>query len=483
MSRSKSKGREKQVATPTSISFTFTVRIQLENRIGKLAEVLSVIGRAGGDMGAVDIVRVEPRVMVRDLTIHARDEAHEDKIVQTIRMVPGVTVVSVSDRVFLLHLGGKIQIQNKLSINTRDVLSMAYTPGVARVCKAIVEDKAKVYQLTVKKNSVAVITDGSAVLGLGNIGPEAALPVMEGKAMLFKEFADIDAYPICLGTQDVDEIVATVKNIATGFGAVNLEDIGAPRCFEIERRLREQLDIPVMHDDQHGTAVVVLAAIKNSLKIVKKQLKSAKIVIVGAGAAGTAIAHILYSAGARNLVVCDKQGILEARHFPFLDPMQIWLLQKTNPHLLRGRLDVAIKKADVFIGVSGPGVLTRSMIQKMDKDPVIFALANPEPEIPPQEALGFCRILATGRSDIPNQINNVLAFPGIFRGALDVRAFDINEAMKLAAARAIAAGISSSELNEEYIVPSVFNKRVTRQVARAVSAAAYRTGVARRRSN
>jgi malate dehydrogenase (oxaloacetate-decarboxylating) len=457
---SKNKRSGKEAGTPTNISFTFTVRIHLENRIGKLAEVLYAIGRAGGDMGAVDIVRVEPKVMVRDLTVHARDEAHEDTIVQTIRTVPGVTVVSVSDRVFLLHLGGKIQIQNKLSINTRDVLSMAYTPGVARVCKAIVDDKAKVYQLTIKKNSVAVISDGSAVLGLGNIGPEAALPVMEGKAMLFKQFADIDAYPICLGTQDVDEIVAAVKNIATGFGAVNLEDIGAPRCFEIERRLREQLDIPVMHDDQHGTAVVVLAAIKNSLKIVKKQLKSARIVIVGAGAAGTAIAHILHSAGARNLVICDKQGILEAKHFTFLDPMQNWLLQKTNPRRLSGGLVVAIKMADVFIGVSGPGVLTRSLIRKMAKDPVIFALANPEPEIPPQEALGYCRILATGRSDLPNQINNVLAFPGIFRGALDVRASDVNEAMKLAAARAIAAGIGSSELNEEYIVPSVFNKRV-----------------------
>jgi malate dehydrogenase (oxaloacetate-decarboxylating) len=481
MSRSKNGSSGKEVGTPTSISFTFTVRIQLENRIGKLAEVLSAIGGAGGDMGAVDIVRVEPKVMVRDLTIHARDEAHEDTIVQTIRSVPGVTVVSVSDRVFLLHLGGKIQIQNKLSVNTRDVLSMAYTPGVARVCKAVVDDKAKVYQLTIKKNSVAVISDGSAVLGLGNIGPEAALPVMEGKAMLFKEFADIDAYPICLGTQDVDEIVMTVKNIATGFGAVNLEDIAAPRCFEIERQLREQLDIPVMHDDQHGTAVVVLAAFKNSLKIVKKQLERARIVIVGAGAAGTAIARILYSAGARNLVVCDKQGILEARHFVFLDPMQTWLLQKTNPHHLSGGLDVAIKKADVFIGVSGPGVLTRSLIQKMAKDPIVFALANPEPEIPPQEALGHCRILATGRSDLPNQINNVLAFPGIFRGALDVRASDINEAMKLSAARAIATGISPTELNEEYIVPSVFNKRVTRQVARAVALAAYRTGVARRR--
>jgi len=353
---------------------------------------------------------------------------------------------------------------------------------LARVCRAIVEDKSKVNQLTIKMNSVAVVTDGSAVLGLGNIGAEAALPVMEGKAMLFKEFANIDAYPICLRTQNVDEIVATVKHIATGFGAVNLEDIGAPRCFEVERRLREQLDIPVMHDDQHGTAVVVLAAVKNALRIVEKQLNRVKIVVVGAGAAGTAIARILYSAGARNLVVCDKQGILEAKHFSILEEMQKWLLQKTNPRQLRGNLSAAIRKADVFIGVSGPGVLTRSLIRKMAKDSIVFALANPEPEISPQEALGHCRILATGRSDLPNQINNVLAFPGIFRGTLDARASDINEAMKLAAARAIAAGISPSELNEEYIVPSVFNKRVTRQVARAVAAAAHRTGVARRRS-
>ncbi len=466
-----------------NISYTFTVRIRLENRIGKLAGILTAIGRAGGDMGAVDIVRVEPRMMIRDLTIHARDEVHENKIVRAIRSLPGVTIVNVSDRVFLLHLGGKIQIQNKVSITTRDILSMAYTPGVARVCKAIAEDKSKVNQLTIKMNSVAVVSDGSAVLGLGNIGPEAALPVMEGKAMLFKEFADIDAYPICLQTQDVEEIVATVKRIATGFGGINLEDISAPRCFEIERRLREELDIPVMHDDQHGTAVVVLAGLKNALKILKKQLSKIKIVIVGSGAAGTAVARILYSAGARNMVVCHRKGILDAQHFESVGDMQGWLLRKTNPQHLQGDLSVAIQKADVFIGVSGPGVLTRRLIQKMTKNPIVFALANPEPEISPQEAMGYCRILATGRSDFPNQINNALAFPGIFRGALDARASEINEAMKLAAAKAIADGIAPSELNEEYIVPSVFNKRVTRQVARAVTEAAYRTGVARRRSN
>ena len=301
--------------------------------------------------------------------------------------------------------------------------------------------------------------------------------------MLFKEFADIDAYPICLRTQDVSEIVTTVKHIATGFGGINLEDISAPRCFEIERRLREELDIPVMHDDQHGTAVVVLAGLKNALKIVNKQLNKTKIVIVGSGAAGTAVARILYSAGARNLVVCHRKGILDLANFASVGDMQEWLLRKTNPQRLRGDLSVAIHKADVFIGVSGPGVLTRRLVRKMTKDPIIFALANPEPEISPQEALGHCRILATGRSDLPNQINNALAFPGIFRGALDARASEINEAMKLAAAKAIADGIAPAELNEEYIVPSVFNKRVARQVARAVAEAAYRSGVARRQAN
>ncbi len=359
---------------------------------------------------------------------------------------------------------------------------MAYTPGVARVCKAIAEDRGKVNQLTIKMNSIAVVSDGSAVLGLGNIGPEAALPVMEGKAMLFKEFADIDAYPICLRTQDVDEIVKTVKHVATGFGGINLEDISAPRCFEVERRLREELDIPVMHDDQHGTAVVVLAGLRNALKLVKKQLNSIKIVIVGSGAAGTATARILYSAGARDMVVCHRRGILESGHFQVVGDVQKWLLQKTNPHKLRGDLSRAIEKADVFIGVSGPGLLTRRLVQRMAKNPIVFALANPEPEISPQEALGCCRILATGRSDLPNQINNALAFPGIFRGALDARATQINEAMKLAAAKAIADGISAAELNEEYIVPSVFNRRVARQVARAAAAAAHRSGVARRRS-
>jgi malate dehydrogenase (oxaloacetate-decarboxylating) len=472
-----------KISAPPSVSYTFTVRLRFENRVGKLAGILSAISRAGGDMGAVDIVRVEPKTMVRDLTIHARDEEHEGKIVQVIRSLPGVTVTNVSDRVLLLHLGGKIQIQNKVSLNTRDILSMAYTPGVARVCKAIAEDRRKVNQLTIKMNSVAVVSDGSAVLGLGNIGPEAALPVMEGKAMLFKEFADIDAYPLCLRTQDVEEIVTTVKHVATGFGGINLEDISAPRCFEVEKRLREELDIPVMHDDQHGTAVVVLAGLRNALKLVKKQLNRIKIAIVGSGAAGTATARILYSAGARNMVVCHRKGILEPGQFQVPGEMQKWLLQKTNPQHLRGDLSRAIEKADVFIGVSGPGVLTRRLIQKMAKNPIVFALANPEPEISPQEALGCCRILATGRSDFPNQINNALAFPGIFRGALDARSSQINEAMKLAAAKAIADGISAAELNEEYIVPSVFNRRVARQVARAVAAAAYRSGIARRRSS
>ena len=406
-----------KIPPPPSVSYTFTVRLRFENRVGKLAEILSAISRTGGDMGALDIVRVEPKTMVRDLTIHARDEEHEGKIVQVIRSLPGVSVTNISDRVFLLHLGGKIQIQNKVSLNTRDILSMAYTPGVARVCKAIAEDKGKVNQLTIKMNSIAVVSDGSAVLGLGNIGPEAALPVMEGKAMLFKEFADIDAYPLCLRTQDVEEIVTTVKNISTGFGGINLEDISAPRCFEVEKRLREELDIPVMHDDQHGTAVVVLAGLRNALKLVKKQLNPSRLSSWGLALPEQRLRGFFTRPAPETWWSAIGKGILESGHFQVLGDMQKWLLQKTNPQKPSRHLSRAIEKADVFIGVSGPGVLTRRLIQKMAKDPIVFALANPEPEISPQEALGYCRILATGRSDFPNQINNALAFPGIFRGA------------------------------------------------------------------
>jgi malate dehydrogenase (oxaloacetate-decarboxylating) len=467
--------------TAPSVSYSFTVRLRIANRFGMLARVLQTIARHKGDPGAVDVVRAERDFKLRDLTVAARDEAHARAIIEAIKRIKGVSVINVSDRVFLLHLGGKIRIQNKVPLTTRDALSMAYTPGVGRVCMAIAEDTSKVNTLTIKHNSVAVVSDGSAVLGLGNIGPEAALPVMEGKAMLFKEFADIDAYPICLQTQDVEEIIAAVKWISTGFGGINLEDISAPRCFVIEERLKRELDIPVFHDDQHGTAVVVLAATLNALKLVKKKLSTIKILIAGAGAAGVAVTKILLSAGARHIVCCDRHGIINRKRLPELDFSKAWLARHTNPRNLSGTIEDAARGAQLFIGVSGPGVFPAKALKKMAKNPIVFALANPVPEIMPEEAAPYARIIATGRSDYPNQINNALAFPGIFRGALDARARAINEAMKLAAARAIAGCIGPDELSEEYIVPSIFNKQVARRVARAVEAAARATGVARRR--
>jgi malate dehydrogenase (oxaloacetate-decarboxylating) len=391
--------------------------------------------------------------------------------------LPGITFMQMSDRVFLLHIGGKIEVKSKIPIQTRADLSRAYTPGVARVCMAIHEDPSKVFNLTIKRNTIAVVTDGTAVLGLGDIGPAAAMPVMEGKAMLFKEFADINAFPICLDTKDVDQIVATVKAIAPGFGGINLEDISAPRCFEVERRLRESLDIPVFHDDQHGTAVVVLAAAINALRIVGKTLQEARVVVSGAGAAGTACAKMLAAAGVRNLIGCDVRGVI---HRDRTEPGIQWWIDQTNPGNERGSLGDVIGGADLFLGVSAGGLLNAAMVQRMARDPIVFALANPAPEITPEEAAPYAKVIATGRSDYPNQINNVLCFPGIFRGALDCRAFTINEEMKLAAAHAIAAIITDSELHPDYIIPSVFNRRVAPAVAAAVEEAAYATGVARR---
>jgi malate dehydrogenase (oxaloacetate-decarboxylating) len=470
----------KQIQTTPSVSYTFTTRLSYPNRIGMFARIVSTIGKHGGDLGAVDIVAPDAKVMTRDVTIRARDAAHQDEIVSSLRRVPNVKVVNVSDRVFLLHLGGKISIQNKVPLTTRDTLSMAYTPGVARVCEAIAADPRKAWQLTIKNNSVAVVSDGTAVLGLGDIGPEAAMPVMEGKAMLFKEFAGIDAYPICLRTKVPDEIVAAVKHFAVGFGGINLEDISAPRCFEIERRLQEQLDIPVFHDDQHGTAVVVLAALLNALRLMKQKLERLKIVVCGAGAAGTAVTQILLRGGARDIIVCDREGIIHEGRLPGLNESKVWLAQHTNPRKLRGRLEEALSGANVFIGVSGPGRVRASHLKRMARKPIVFALANPIPEIMPEEAARVAFIVATGRSDYPNQINNVLAFPGIFRGALDVRARRITEGMKLAAAKAIAGCISQSELSPEYIVPSVFNREVVQRVAEAVRREAVKAGVARR---
>ena len=467
------------VMAPTA-SYSITVRAKIPDTPGSFAKVATAIGEAGGNLGAIDLVEVRKGYKVRDITVATSDEDHAQAIAQGIRKVQGVQIVSVSDRTFLMHIGGKIGIAPKRPLNTRDDLSMAYTPGVARICKAIAAEPEKVFQLTMKRNMVAVVTDGSAVLGLGDLGPESALPVMEGKAMLFKEFADVDAFPICLATKDVDEIVRTVKFISPVFGGINLEDISAPRCFEVERRLREELDIPVFHDDQHGTAVVALAALINALKLVGKRLTDVKIVISGAGSAGTAIARILLSEGVRRLIVCDLNGALTRKGVNGLPPMQQWLAKHTNPENETGTLREVLPGSDVFIGVSAPNVLRGDDIRRMAADPVVFAMANPMPEISPEEAGAHVRVMATGRSDYPNQINNVLCFPGMFRGALDCRAREITEEMKTAAAYAIAQVVGERELSEDYIIPSVFNRKVVESVAKAVARAAVKSGVARR---
>jgi len=463
-----------------NVSYSFTMRLYIENKPGMLAQVLNTIAELKGDPGAVDVVKIEGKYKVRDLTISARDDKHSDEIVEAVRKIDGVNIHNVSDRVFLLHLGGKIRIQNKVPVDTRDALSMAYTPGVGRVCEAIAEDREKAHTLTIKQNSVAVVSDGSAVLGLGDIGPEAAMPVMEGKAMLFKEFADVDAYPICLDTKNVDEIVNTVKYMAPGFGGINLEDISAPRCFEIEQKLKQTLDIPVFHDDQHGTAVVVMAAAINALKLTGRKLSDLKVVIVGAGAAGVAISRILLEDGVDNILCCDSKGIISKDNDREYNTSKKWLAEHTNPQNVTGSLMDATKEADLLIGVSGPGVVPREAVEHMAEEPIVFALANPVPEIRPEEINSIARVVATGRSDYPNQINNVLVFPGIFRGALDARATDINEEMKLAAAHALADCIKEEHLGEEYIIPSVFDKDVVKSVSRAVKKAAIESGVARR---
>lgn len=465
-------------AHPTA-SYSLTLRVSIDNAPGMLGRVASAIGQAGGDIGAVDIVEVRQGRILRDLTVNARDEEHGRRIVAAVNLLEGAKVQQVSDRTFLMHLGGKLEIHSRVPVKTRDDLSMIYTPGVARVCEAIHADPSKVYRLTIKRHTVAVVSDGSAVLGLGNIGPEAALPVMEGKAVLFKELAGVDAFPICLDTQDVDEIVETVVRIAPVFGGINLEDISAPRCFEIEERLKQALEIPVFHDDQHGTAVVVLAALLNALRVVGKAIPSVKIAVAGAGAAATAVVRILLAEGARHVVVWDRYGVLHPKRTEEMNPALTWLTERTNPHGVRD-IPAAMEGADVFIGLSAPGVLTRELVATMAPDAVVFALANPTPEILPEEITEHARVIATGRSDYPNQINNVLCFPGMFRGALDSYARGINEPMKLAAARAIAAVVDPDELNEDYIVPSVFNRKVVDRVARAVAKCARETGVARR---
>ncbi|MBI4637931.1 MAG: NAD-dependent malic enzyme [Candidatus Rokubacteria bacterium] len=469
------------MAIAPSASYSLTVRLQIANRPGMLGRVASTIGEAGGDIGAVDLVESSRERVLRDITIKARDSVHGQQIVGRLKQLSRVRVVNVSDRTFLMHLGGKIEIRNKVPIRTRDDLSMVYTPGVARVCLAIKDDRQRAFSLTMKQNTVAVVTDGTAVLGLGDIGPEAALPVMEGKAMLFKEFGGVDAFPICLGTKDVDKIVETVKLLAPGFGGINLEDIAAPRCFEIEERLRRDLDIPVFHDDQHGTSVVVLGALLNALRIVRKQLRRLRVVVTGVGAAGTATIKILQSTGVRDIIGVDEHGTIHRGRAEGMDFMKRGVASTTNPRGVRGSLGDALVGADVFIGLSVPGILAVRDLKRMARDPIVFAMANPVPEIQPEEAGKHARVMATGRSDYPNQINNVLCFPGFFRGLLDSRARTVNDEMKLAAARALAACVSRSELSEEYIIPSVFNKSVVGAVAEGVARAAYETGTARRR--
>jgi malate dehydrogenase (oxaloacetate-decarboxylating) len=463
-----------------SASFSATIRVRIADAPGSFARLAHAIGEAGGSLGAIDLVRVEQHTKVRDVTVDASDADHLERIVERVRQTEGVEVERVSDRTFLMHLGGKIEMRSKVPVKTRDDLSMAYTPGVARICQAIAADRDSAWNLTIKHNTVAVVSDGTAVLGLGDIGPEAAMPVMEGKALLFKEFGGVDAWPICLDTKDTDEIVMIVRALAPGFGGINLEDISAPRCFEIESRLRADLDIPVFHDDQHGTAIVVLAALLNALRVVDKRIEDIKVVVTGVGAAGVAVTDILLNAGVQTVIGCDNSGaIYEGREG--LNSVKQAYAKRTNRDRIKGRADDLLGGADVYIGLSMPGAVSRAGIERMAGNAIVFAMANPTPEIAPEDLPpGKVAVVATGRSDYPNQINNVLAFPGVFRGALDVRASAITEGMKVAAGHAIASVIAPDELGPEYVIPSVFNREVAVAVAAAVAEAAERDGVARR---
>ncbi len=458
-----------------SVSYSITVRLVVPAGGTAVSQLTNVVESAGGVVTALDVTASGVDLLRIDVTCAARDTDHADEIVEALRGVEGIDVHKVSDRTFLMHLGGTIEMASKHPIRNRDELSMVYTPGVARVSLAIARNPEDVRRLTVKRNSVAVVTDGSAVLGLGNLGPEAALPVMEGKAALFKRFAGIDAWPLCLDTQDVDEIVRTVQIIAPVFAGINLEDISAPRCFEIEARLRELLDIPVFHDDQHGTAIVVLASLTNALRVVGKQLDGVRIVMSGAGAAGSAIVRLLIEAGAKDVVVADVDGVISTRRVG-MNPSLVWIAENTNAACFDGTLKEAVRGADVFIGVSAPNVLDGDDIATMRDDAIVFALANPDPEVDPGEARRHAAVVATGRSDYPNQINNVLAFPGVFRGLLDASATTIEDSLLVAAAQAIAGTVTDDELNANYVIPSVFHEEVHKAVATAVRDAAQATG-------
>jgi malate dehydrogenase (oxaloacetate-decarboxylating) len=451
----------------TSPGYGITIRVEGQPEFQPVAEITTIITREGAMITALDVAESQINSVVIDVTCDAIDSIHADRITTALAASPILKVRKVSDRTFLLHLGGKIEVQSKVPLKTRDDLSRAYTPGVARICQAIAKDPSDARRLTIKRNTVAVVTDGSAVLGLGNLGPAAALPVMEGKAALFKRFADVDAWPVCLDTQDVDEIVRTVQLIAPVYGGINLEDISAPRCFEIEARLRDLLDIPVFHDDQHGTAVVVLAALTNALKLVKKNLADCTIVLTGAGAAGTAIARLLVLAGAKKIIGFDHEGAINKKR-KAENEMRRWFIEHCNPDQFDGSLSQAIKGADIFIGVSAPNILTESDVASMAPGSIVFALANPDPEIDPTIARKYASVVATGRSDQPNQINNVLAFPGIFRGLLDAGASKITDELLVACAEAIANCVGDTQLNASFIVPSVFDANVVSSVAAAV---------------
>ncbi len=461
------------VALSPNSSFSLQIIIEIPNRPGALASVMSAIASVGGSLGDITLLQRNLKFTQRELTVDAASSAQAEEIIKTLASLPKVSVLGHSDRTFAIHQGGKIEVKSKVSLHSQSDLAMAYTPGVGRICRAIANQPDQVYSLTIKQNMVAVVTDGSAVLGLGNLGAEAALPVMEGKALLFKQFAGVDAFPICLNTQDAEEIIKTVKLIAPVFGGINLEDIAAPRCFEIEQRLKQELDIPVFHDDQHGTAIVVLAALYNALKLTAKDLKSVKIVINGAGAAGISIAKLLATAGAQNIILCDSKGIVSK------DRIDLNLSKQEFAVSEPGNLEQAMINADVFLGVSAPNVVTPAMIAQMENEPIVFAMANPIPEIQPELIYDDVAVMATGRSDYPNQINNVLAFPGVFRGALDCRAKAITTKMAWEAAKAIASLVSPENLDREHIIPSVFDPMVAKVVAEAVIKSAEQEGISK----
>jgi malate dehydrogenase (oxaloacetate-decarboxylating) len=459
-------------------AYSVRIRVEISNVPGTLGRLATAIGDVGGNIQAIDIHEATANTLVRDLTVEARDEAHAEQIRAAAETVEGVRMLEVADRTFTMHEGGKIEMRSRIPVRNRDDLSMAYTPGVARVCMAIAKNPEEVHRYTIKKNTVAIVSDGTAVLGLGDIGPAGAIPVMEGKALLFKEFAGIDAWPICLDVTSAEEIIETVQRIAPVFGGINLEDIAAPTCFEVEERLDEMLDIPIFHDDQHGTAIVTIAALRNALKIVDKKIEDLKVVVAGVGAAGVAVSKMLLALGVPNIIGVDRKGaVYNGREE--LNAAKRWYAENTNPEMRRGAIYEVLPGADVFIGLSGPNIIMRDDLRVMAKDPIVFAMSNPDPEIPPEEAEGMVAVMATGRSDYPNQINNVLAFPGVFRGSLDAGATRVTDEMKMAAADAIAAVIPDVELSPGYVIPSVFNPHVVELVAAAVARTARDQGVCR----